>query len=856
MEGGGDEVHMVEAKRSLSPKGWGDYDIRICMGKVILPAFEDSCSQQQLNNIHNLGQSCRQAEDALAQGMEKLHQSLDESTTASEVRKKFLYQLSRILTSCQYKLLPHATALPFPPHNFFATGLHSATSVGLGEGSNFEPMVVRIMSWPPWPPLSSKKFEALVIVKRLEGSPSLEKDSEEVRSLVVEIKWKGHTGVALSSLRRSIKRNFTKEGVCDAGVVEWNQEFRNVCTFTRYKENVFYPWKVMFTLSNVVSKQGSKTRASVAGVTSINLAEYVPAAVDKETEIVVPLNAPGTNDTNLSLCLSLGLLKLEDLQEYLDAVQRSTVCAPLSPSSVEALSINKEEFSTLKAGLRRVKIFADYVRSKKASSKDEGSDGRSSNRSEDSEYRYTSDADSLDNDAAIKLEENVEDSCVRHSLTYETLASGNFVGGLPYSSSIVNGKDEYWIYYSSQKSDYDGAHVESYNTCDQIEYHNSKQRILSWRKRKLHFRYFKVKGELLLKKHYGEEGGDDIDYDRRLLSSSDDHNSGKWHKIQDSTTTSQSFVPDFGEKNFTIGSWEQKEVVSRDGQMKLHTQIFFASIDQRSERAAGESACAVLVALIADWLKVNQIVKPIKSEFDSLIRDGSLEWRTLCENKDYIKRFPDKHFDLETVLQAEICAVCVVPEKSFVGFFIPEEPKGEGFDFLHGAMSFDSMWEEISHSASELDMVKEPLVYIVSWNDHFFVLKVEKDAYYIIDTLGERLHEGCNQAYILKFDTSTKIEKLSKENQASEPKPLNVAMKVNGSEKNVVDEAFIVTSNESNDRKEGIICRGKESCKEYIKRFLATIPIRELQVDVNKGMKASTPLHHRLQIEFHYTHLK
>ncbi|XP_027367369.1 uncharacterized protein LOC113873445 [Abrus precatorius] len=270
--------------------------------------------------------------------------------------------------------------------------------------------------------------------------------------------------------------------------------------------------------------------------------------------------------------------------------------------------------------------------------------------------------------------------------------------------------------------------------------------------------------------------------------------------------------------------------------MKLHTQIFFASIDQRSERAAGESACAVLVALIADWLKVNQVVMPIKCEFDSLIRDGSSEWRILCENKDYIKRFPDKHFDLDTVLQAKIRPVSVVPEKSFIGFFIPEELDGEGFDFLHGAMSFDSIWEEISHSASELHMFSEPLVYIVSWNDHFFVLKVEQDAYYIIDTLGERLHEGCNQAYILKFDTNTKIDKLSNGNQALEPKHLTV-------------------ENEGNDGRKEIICRGKDSCKEYIKSFLAAIPIRELQVDVKKGMKASMPLHHRLQIEFHYTHL-
>ncbi|CAJ1976596.1 unnamed protein product [Sphenostylis stenocarpa] len=772
-------------------------------------------------------------------------------------------------------------------------------------------MVMKIMSWPPWPPLSSKKFEAVVTVHRIEGSRGLEK-VEEMRSLVVEIKWKGQKGVALKSLRRSIKRSFTREeGPGDAGgVVEWNQEFRNVCTFTRH---AFYFWFLGFEtyqhlraliplnapgheniplrlladegfsldLENVlvlrfcdlipffnevllpmqvhtlVSKQGPKTRAYVAGVTSINLAEYVPAAVDKDTEIVVPLNVPGTNDTtNLSICLSLSLLKLEALQEYLDAVQRSIVCTPSSPCSVEALSTNKDEYTTLKAGLRRVKIFADYVstgRAKKASSKDEGSDGRSSNRSEDSEYRYTSDADSLDNDAAIKSEENEEDSCVRHSLNYETLASGNCAGGLPYSSSIVNGKDECWIYYGNQNLDYRSAHVENYNTCDQSEYHNSKHRILSWRKRKLHFRSSKVKGELLLKKQYGEEGGDDIDYDRRLLISSD----GKWHKIQDSITTSQSFVPEFEENSFTVGNWEQKEVISRDGQMKLHTQIFFASIDQRSEHAAGESACAVLVALIADWLKVNQLVMPIKCEFDNLIRDGSSEWRTLCENKDYIKRFPDKHFDIETVLQAKIHQVSIVPEKSFVGFFIPEEPDSEGFDFLHGAMSFDSIWEEISHCASELLMVREPLVYIVSWNDHFFVLKVEKDAYYIIDTLGERLHEGCNQAYILKFDTSTKIEKLTKkENKALERKPLNVTVKINGSEENVVGESFMVTPNESNDRKEGIICRGKESCKEFIKSFLAAIPIRELQVDVKKGLKASMPLHHRLQIEFHYTHLK
>ena len=232
------------------------------------------------------------------------------------------------------------------------------------------------------------------------------------------------------------------------------------------------------------------------------------------------------HQNSLVLQLSLTLRKLETLQVYLDAVQRSTVCVPSSPSSPEAASMNKSEFSTLKTSLRRVKIFTDYVstrRAKKASSKDEGSDGRSSSRSEDSEYRDTSDTDSVDNDAAIESEENKEVPYVRGSLCYGTLSSLNYVGGSPYTSSFFNGEDECWVSFSTQKYDFGGVHVENYNTHDHVEHHSSKNRILSWRKRKLNFRSLRAKGELLLKKHYGEEGGDDIDYDRRQLSSSDDY---------------------------------------------------------------------------------------------------------------------------------------------------------------------------------------------------------------------------------------------------------------------------------------------------------------------------------------------
>lgn len=337
----------------------------------------------------------------------------------------------------------------------------------------------------------------------------------------------------------------------------------------------------------------------------------------------------------------------------------------------------------------------------------------------------------------------------------------------------------------------------------------------------------------------------------------------QWQKIDEDSNANRSSVSEFGDDSFAVGSWEQKEITSRDGHMKIQTQVFFASIDQRSERAAGESACTALVAVIADWLQNNQNLMPIKSQFDGLIRDGSLEWRNLCENQTYRERFPDKHFDLETVLQAKIRDLCVASEKSFIGFFHPEGMEEGNFDFLHGAMSFDNIWDEITSSESSSD--GESPVFIVSWNDHFFVLKVETDAYYIIDTLGERLHEGCNQAYILKFDRNTTIHKLPGGSQPLEEKPVAeqlapAAAVVVDSQNSKEDNTLVRETDEKpimkNEEVEVIVSQGKESCKEYIKSFLAAIPIRELQTDIKKGLTTSTTLHHRLQIEFHFTQLK
>jgi len=216
--------------------------------------------------------------------------------------------------------------------------------------------------------------------------------------------------------------------------------------------------------------------------------------------------------------------------------------------------------------------------------------------------------------------------------------------------------------------------------------------------------------------------------------------------------------------------------------------------------------------VITDALHSKGAYTPTRSEFDTLIRQGSSEWQKLCNDASYINRFPNKHFDLDTILEAKIRPISVLPEKSFIGFFQPES-----FESLRGAMSFDGIWSEITSDAGG-----EPRIYIVSWNDHFFVLKVDSDAYYIIDTLGERLFEGCTKAYILKFEDSTEMYRVSENSEEGEG-----------------DE---------------LICRGKECCREFIKRFLAAIPLREeLEVE-EKGMgNAETALHQRLQIEFHLT---
>ncbi|KAG6437170.1 hypothetical protein SASPL_102081 [Salvia splendens] len=520
--------------------------------------------------------------------------------------------------------------------------------------------------------------------------------------------------------------------------------------------------------------QGAKNKISVVGLGTLNIDEYASKTKEELCVVKIPLIVPNIAvDHHPSLFVSLDLLELQGAQQSAELVPELHVPPVSAPG--EASSMDKdEEVSALKAALRKVKFITEYVstrRPRKTGHEEEGSEGRKGN--------------------VMKAKR----TAVRKSFSYGTLAYANHAGVSCYSGATSYDAED-WVYYSHrQRSDVGCPPVEdSISSALELSLiQNSKRSILPWKKRKLSFRSPKAKGEPLLKKANGEEGGDDIDFDRRKLSS-DESLSPKWQRIDEDPNANRSSLSEFGDDNFAVG------------------------------RAAGESACTVLVAVIADWLQNNRSLMPIKSQFDSLIRYGSLEWRNLCENEIYKERFPDKHFDLETVLHTKILDLCIVPRSSFVGFFSPDCVEGENFDFLRGAMSFDDIWDEISRPESSTS--GEAPIFIVSWNDHFFVLKVETDAYYIIDTLGEQKSAGELCA------TAASVEPVDSNVQAAKLKE--------GSE----------------EKDEEVLFHGKESCKEYIKNFLAAIPIRELEADVKKGLSMSTPLHHRLQIEFHYTRLE
>ncbi|KAF3670968.1 putative cytosolic 5'-nucleotidase 3-like [Capsicum annuum] len=457
-------------------------------------------------------------------------------------------------------------------------------------------------------------------------------------------------------------------------------------------------------------------------------------------------------------------MELRNTHEASEIFLKFIMSAPVSLNPGKALLTDKNGGGSLKAGLRKVKFLKalSFRRHKKAYHAEEGSnsDRRNSVRSEDPDYVYPVDTDSLDEDLVGESEEGKEDTSVQKSFSYEALVYAN---------------------HADTKHKY----PEDETAANQSAEQSSKRSLLSWRKRYLSFKYPKTKGEPLLKRHYGEDGADDIDFDRRQLCSSDESSS----RVHKSEETSPISVSSFGDKSFTTGCWEQKEIISRDGQMKLQTQVFFDSIDKQSERAAGESACTTLVAVIDDWFHCNPKICPSSP---NLIL---LSVKARC------------------ILEAKVRPLSVVSEKSFIGFFHPEGiEEEEGFHFLHGSMSFDNIWDEISKSAQETPRHGDSCVYI---------------------------------AYILKFDQDTTSMQASCESQQSDAEP-SCDRKEKTDVKEAADESKIVMSTNSDDSMQ-------EDTVPEKNIIYRAIPIRELQVDVKKGLMALTPLHQRLQIEFHYT---
>lgn len=111
------------------------------------------------------------------------------------------------------------------------------------------------MRWRPWPPPISRKYEVRLNVKRLEGGDWVHEGTEKDNGgVAVEIRWKGPK----ISFRWTVKRNCTREeivkrvdGPNGAFLVEWDEEFKSVCTLSGPKENVFHPWEISFNVLHV-----------------------------------------------------------------------------------------------------------------------------------------------------------------------------------------------------------------------------------------------------------------------------------------------------------------------------------------------------------------------------------------------------------------------------------------------------------------------------------------------------------------------------------------------------------------------------------------------------------------------------
>ena len=338
-------------------------------------------------------------------------------------------------------------------------------------------------------------------------------------------------------------------------------------------------------------------------------------------------------------------------------------------------------------------------------------------------------------------------------------------------------------------------------------------------------------------------------------------------RIATSASSDKLYESIFGER-FTVGSWETRTIFSRDRCSQVRTPIFFGSFDQRHESAGGHGACAALVAVLAEWLHTHNVI-PTKVELDGLIREGSAEWQRLCENEEYKTRFPNQHFDLDTVAAARAGLLKI--GNGCTALFQPHLVRGASTateeaekvreslcDFVKGFQSFDQAWEQLEAAG--------PGIHIIAWNDHFFVLFVTADSCYIFDTLGERLYEGCDQAYILRFDSSTLLTRIN-------PNPIPVKVDEPEVAKECLQEeagslsgrsvsfqstssALTESSGEDGEAVSVPVLTPMKKCGQFVKAFYAALPVGQLDQDIEKGLVRDTGVAiGRLQVDVHSTML-
>lgn len=141
------------------------------------------------------------------------------------------------------------------------------------------------------------------------------------------------------------------------------------------------------------------------------------------------------------------------------------------------------------------------------------------------------DSDWVD-DSDYEYGEEVEKGNIGQFVSYGTLAGVNLVveGALPHHADEAAGaaadRVEVREYIHSRaldmtipKVDAVPGEVSTFESGELVS-QGALMSMLSWRKRKLSFRSPRSRGEPLLNKAYGEEGGDEIDWHRRQAESS------------------------------------------------------------------------------------------------------------------------------------------------------------------------------------------------------------------------------------------------------------------------------------------------------------------------------------------------